>query len=73
MSLNDDLEKLRTAEDWLLEYPAHSQEFEAALEHVLITHKTREDLRNVCANVLKTVIKARHAEERVMAKMKNLT
>ena len=73
MSLNDDLEKLRTAEDWLLEYPPHSQEFEAALEHVRIIHKTRADLKNVCANILKTVITARSDDERTMKKLQELS
>jgi len=73
MSLNDDLEKLRTAKEWLLEYPPHSQEFEAALEHVRIVHKTREDLRMACEQVLKTVVANRHEDERVMKKLRELT
>lgn len=73
MSLNDDLEKLRTAEEWLLEYPAHSQEFEAALEHVRIIHKTREDLKSKCAAILKNVITARSDDERTMKKLQELS
>lgn len=34
MSLNDQREKLDTAEKYLIDNPANSQEFEAALEHL---------------------------------------
>ncbi len=72
MSLNDDLEKLKTAEEWLLEYPPHSQEFEAALEHVRIIHKTREDLKSRCATLLKNVVVQRCDDERTMKKLREL-
>lgn len=73
MGLNDDNEKLRLAEEWLLEYAPHTQEFEAALEHVRWVHKNRPDLKIQCAVILKNVVVHRCDDERTMAKLRSLS
>lgn len=54
MALNDEKERLDTAEEWLLSYPASSQEFEAALEHVrwVQAHPDKAEWRSRCEQIL---------------------
>ena len=72
MALNDDADKLDVAEDYLLTYAAFTQEFDAALEHVLWVHKNKPECRPVCARILKNVIVKRSEDKHVMAKMRRL-
>ena len=69
MALNDDADKLRVAEDYLLRYRASSQEFEAALEHVRWLHDNKAELRPACEQVLRNVVVRRHDEAYTMAKL----
>jgi hypothetical protein len=45
MGLNDEREKLRQAKQWLTEYPAGSEHFDAAREHVLFIRRSSRDVR----------------------------
>lgn len=67
MALNDDADRLSTAEEYLLTYDADSQEFDAALEHVLWVHRNKPHLKKTCADLLAKVIKARCEDRRVLA------
>lgn len=67
MALNDEADRLNTAEDYLLQYPATSQEFDAALEHVLWVHKQKPELKKRCADILMNVITRRSEERAVLA------
>ena len=67
MALNDEDGRLNTAEDYLLQYAAASQEFEAALEHVLWVHKQKPEYRKRCEDILWNVIQQRAEEKSVLA------
>jgi hypothetical protein len=67
LALNDEADRLATAEDYLLSYDARSQEFDAALEHVLWVHKNKPDYKKRCADILMNVIKVRCEERTVLA------
>lgn len=72
MALNDDLDKLRIAEDYLLEQPAQSQEFEAALEHVRWVYTNQPEYRPRCEAILKNVVTRRCDEEHTMEMLRLL-
>ncbi len=69
MSFNDEREKLELAEAYLLKYSPDSQEFEAALEHVLWSGN-RTATRDAAKAVLQRIITARGSERRAMQKLK---
>jgi hypothetical protein len=69
MALNDEAERLRTAEEYLLNYPSSSQEFEAALEHIQWARKEKPELRAQCEQVLRNVVSRRREEKHTMAKL----
>jgi hypothetical protein len=69
MALNDSRDKLSVARDYLLEYPANSQEFEAALEHLNWLKDAHPDLRPAIASVVKEVIQRRLDEDHTMKKI----
>jgi hypothetical protein len=70
MALNDEKERLDLAEEWLLAYPASSQEFEAALEHVRWVHVNKSDWRARCEAILANVVTRRRDEQHTMSKLK---
>lgn len=53
MSLDTERERLDVAEEYLKNYPASSQEFDAALEHVQRTYKDKPELRGYCIQVVR--------------------
>lgn len=67
MALNDEAERLNTAEEYLLTYAATSQEFDAALEHVLWVHRNKPEQKKRCVDILMNVIKQRSEERAVLA------
>lgn len=69
MSLKDEQERLNTAEEYLLAYASSSQEFEAALEHLLWVNKNKPELQRRCAEILKNVVTRRSEEKHTMAKI----
>ena len=71
MAINDEKERLDTAEEWLLSYPANSQEFEAALEHVRWVHACKPDLRKRCEDILSNVVVRRRDEVHTMEKLRS--
>jgi hypothetical protein len=73
VALNDEKERLDTAEEWLLSYPASSQEFEAALEHVRWVHASKPEWEARCAAILSNVILRRRDEKHTMEKMRSIT
>lgn len=73
MALNDEADRLATAEDYLLRYDAGSQEFEAALEHVLWVHKNKPDFKKPCADLLMRVIMQRADDQRVLSTFANIS
>lgn len=73
MALNDEKERLDTAEEWLLTYSANSQEFESALEHVRWVHSRKPDWKARCEAILANVAIRRRDEEHTMAKLRSIT
>jgi len=71
MALNDEADRLSTAEDYLLTYPPDSQEFEAALEHVRWVHGNKPEFKKRCEEILANVVRHRHEEVRAMKKLGN--
>lgn len=71
--LNDDRDKLGIAEEYLLQYAASTQEFDSALEHVLLIHKTKPEYRARCEQILKNVVAIRHDEQPIMAKLRSFS
>ena len=69
MASNEEADRLNTAEEYLLNYPSSSQEFDAALEHVLWVHKTKPEFKVRCANLLFNVVERRKDEQHTMAKL----
>lgn len=55
MSLNDQRDKLDVAEQYLINYPANSQEFEAALEHLRWVYLHDNDSIPYVAQIYKRV------------------
>lgn len=55
MGLNDEQERLDQAEEYLISYAWHSQEFQAALEHVRWVHKNKPEYQPRCARIMITV------------------
>jgi hypothetical protein len=72
MTSSNEAERLDTAEEYLLTYPAESQEFEAALEHVRWVHEHNADFRQRCEELLANVVRSRSDERRAMAKLRSL-
>ena len=72
MPLNDEGDRLKTAEEYLLKYDARSQEFEAALEHVRWVHANKSEYRPQCEQILGHVVGLRRTEKHVMAKLEAL-
>jgi len=70
MALNDEAERLNLAEEYLLTYSPQSQEFDAALDHVLWVHKNKPEYRQRCASLLTSVIKQRSGEEATIRKLR---
>jgi hypothetical protein len=68
MGLNDEREKLRQAEEFLMKYRPDTQEFEAALEHVRWAFRNT-NLRDACKAVIARVAKARGDERNVVRKL----
>lgn len=73
MSLNDERERLDIAEEYLLTFPASSQEFEAALEHLRWVRTNKPDWTARCEQVVKNVIIRRRDETHIMAKLRSFT
>lgn len=73
MALNDEADRLATAEEYLLTYSPNSQEFDAALEHVFWVHKTKPELKKRAADILVNVIKVRCEEKNVLNKISGTT
>lgn len=73
MALNDERERLDTAEEWLLMYPANSQEFDSALEHVRWVHSCKPDWRARCEAILANVVIRRRDEVHTMSKLRSIT
>lgn len=71
MPLNDDLERLQVAEDYLLKYAAATQEFEAALEHVRWVHGNKQEYRPRCEQILKNVVVQRRDDQHIMKKLRS--
>jgi hypothetical protein len=69
MALNDEAERLKTAEDYLLNFPSSSQEFEAALEHVQWVRRQKPELRKQCDQIMSNVVFRRRDEMHTMAKL----
>ena len=69
---NSEEERLVTAEEYLLQYDASTQEFDAALEHVRWVHKNKPELRLRCEDILKHVVYARQNDPRTMQKLREL-
>lgn len=72
MSLNDQREKLDLAEKYLIDYQAHSQEFESALEHLRWVYLNDSDSVPYIAQIFKRV-KATAEERREFSKVKELS
>ena len=71
MRLNDDMERLGVAEEYLLKYAAATQEFEAALEHVRWVHSNKPEYRPRCEQILKNVVVQRRDEQHTMEKLRS--
>lgn len=61
MALNDEAERLETAEEYLLRYSAASQEFEAAMEHLRWVYQNKPEYAVRIGQIHKRVIQ--HAEK----------
>lgn len=72
MSLNDEQERLNTAEQYMLDYQSHSQEFEAAVEHVRWVYKNKPELAARCKQIMLNVA-AKAEERREYGKVKELS
>jgi hypothetical protein len=72
VALNDEKERLDTAEEWLLAYPANSQEFEAALEHVRWVHARKPEWKARCEAILSNVVLRRCDEVHTMEKLRSI-
>lgn len=73
MALNDEQERLDLAEEWLLAYPANSQEFDAALDHVRWVHDNNSGWRARCEAILANVVVRRRDEVHTMEKLRIIT
>lgn len=62
--------KLEAALDYLLRYAASTQEFEAALEHLVWVKDNRPEDRPAVAAVVQEVIKRRRDETHTMTKLR---
>lgn len=71
MSINDDLDKLGVAEEYLLQYASSTQEFEAALEHIRWVHVNKPEYRPRCEQILKNVVVQRRGDEHTMEKLRS--
>lgn len=69
MALDNELERLSIAEEYLLEYPANSQEFDAALEHVRWVYKKKPEYAARCEEILKNVLFRRRDERHTLDKL----
>lgn len=69
MALDHERERLNAAEEYLLEYPANSQEFDAALEHVRWVHKNKPEWAARCEEILKNVLFRRRDEQHTLEKL----
>lgn len=70
MALNDEKERLDLAEEWLLAYPASSQEFDAAHDHLLWVHANKPEWKARCEAILANVVVRRRDEEHTMEKLR---
>lgn len=63
MALHDELDKLKTAEEYLLTYSINSQEWEAAWEHVRWTLANTQDIaaRTRAQQITDKVIRQRYS------------
>jgi len=73
MALNDEKERLDTAEEWLLSCSPNSQEFDAALEHVRWVHSCKPEYRARCEAILAGVVIRRRDEVHTMEKLRSIT
>lgn len=71
MALNEELDRLGVAEDYLLEYAATTQEFDAALEHVLLIARTKPEYRLRCEQIIKNVVSCRRDDQQTMKKLRS--
>lgn len=69
MGVNDEREKLLQAEQYLRAYSPDSQEFEAALEHVIWVARNTS-LRDAAQAVIRRTVALRKDERRFREKMK---
>jgi hypothetical protein len=66
-------EKLETARDYLLQYPASSQEFEAAAEHLVWTiDNGSEDELHVVEGIARDIILKRRDDKSAMKRLTEL-
>lgn len=70
MALNDEKERLDTAEEWLLTYGASTQEFEAAHDHLLWVYANKPEYKARCEAILSNVILRRRDEVHTMEKLR---
>lgn len=71
MALNDEAERLNTAEEYLASYAPHSQEYQAALEHVQWVYKNKPEYKARCEQIIKNTAR-RSAAAREEAKLRSL-
>lgn len=63
---------LEAARQYLLDYPAGSQEFESAAEHLKWTNKNDEENRGYVNVIVKDVVARRKDEAHTMRRLKEL-
>lgn len=71
MALNDDADKLNAAESYLMSYPAASQEFDAALDHLIWVYSHKPEQMHRCEQIVKNVIFRRRDEQHTMEKLRS--
>lgn len=72
MALNDGADKLAVARDYLMQYPAGSQEFDAALEHLRWVKDNRPDLKEQCRLVVEYILKNKGDQQYVVERLESI-
>lgn len=67
-----DPHQLNAAQEYLLEYPANSQEFDAALQHVTWVRDRHPELDGRCKEIIMNVLKRRRDESHTMSKLRGM-
>lgn len=73
MPLSNDLDRLAAAEEYLLQYAASTQEFDAALEHVRWVYCNQPEHQPRCQQILTNVVTKRRDEQSIMKKLRSLS